>query len=62
MSQVRCVFSEPQFEPALVTTLIENTGAKHAELDPLGIALTPGPDAYFQLLRNLAQALRDCLQ
>jgi zinc transport system substrate-binding protein len=61
-SQVRCVFSEPQFEPALVTTLIENTGAKHAELDPLGIAMTPGPQAYFQLLHNLARALRDCLQ
>jgi zinc transport system substrate-binding protein len=58
---IRCVFSEPQFEPALVSTLIEGTGARQALLDPLGTGLTPGAEMYFQLLRDLAQALRECL-
>ena len=56
-----CVFSEPQFEPALVATVVEGTPAKTGVLDPLGADLDAGPDAYFRLLRNLAASLRDCL-
>jgi len=57
----RCIFSEPQFEPRLVATVIEGTATKTATLDPIGAALEPGPDAYFTLLRNTASALRACL-
>lgn len=57
----RCVFAEPQFEPALVETVIEDTGAHAGVLDPLGVELSPGPDAYFDLIRNIGGALRDCL-
>jgi zinc transport system substrate-binding protein len=56
-----CVFAEPQFEPALVETVIEGTRAQTGVLDPLGAALDPGPDQYFQLMNGLADALVDCL-
>jgi zinc transport system substrate-binding protein len=56
-----CVFSEPQFEPKLVYTLIDGTGARTAVLDPLGASLTKGPDLYFQLLRNMASSFKKCL-
>jgi len=56
-----CVFTEPQFEPKLVRTVVDGTGARVATLDPLGARLKPGPDAYFQLLRNLAKDLTACL-
>jgi zinc transport system substrate-binding protein len=56
-----CVFTEPQFEPALARTVLAGTGARTAVLDPLGTDIPPGPDAYFTLMRRLAQALRDCL-
>ena len=56
-----CVFSEPQFEPKLVGTLVEGTGARTGVLDPLGASLTKGPDLYFQLLRNMASSLKKCL-
>ncbi len=56
-----CVFSEPQFEPKLVETLVEGTGARTGVLDPLGATLTKGPDLYFQLLRNMASSLKKCL-
>lgn len=58
---VRCVFSEPQFEPALVKALIAGSSARSGILDPLGADLSPGPDAYFQLLEGLMDALRGCL-
>ena len=56
-SGVRAVFSEPQFPSRLATLLIEDTGVRHATLDPLGAALTPGPDLYPLLLQQLADAL-----
>jgi zinc transport system substrate-binding protein len=56
-----CVFAEPQFEPALVDTVIEGTGASKGVLDPLGAALDAGPDHYFRLMDNLAAALTGCL-
>ena len=59
--KVRCVFSEPQFQPALVETVIADSAARRGTLDPLGADLPAGPDAYFQLLEGLAEALRGCL-
>lgn len=56
-----CVFAEPQFEPALVDTVIEGTGARSAVLDPLGADIPAGPELYFTLMRDLARGLRDCL-
>jgi len=56
-----CVFAEPQFEPKLVSVVVEGTKAKPGVLDPLGAALDDGPDLYFALIRNMASAFRDCL-
>jgi zinc transport system substrate-binding protein len=58
---VRCVFTEPQFEPALARTIVGGTGARTGILDPLGADIPPGPDAYLTLMRRLAQGLTDCL-
>lgn len=56
-----CVFAEPNFQPAIVNTIIEGTPAKAGTLDPEGAALTEGPDLYPELLRSLAKGLVDCL-
>jgi zinc transport system substrate-binding protein len=56
-----CVFAEPQFEPALVDTVLEGTGARKGLLDPLGADLDAGPEQYFQLMSRLADSLIDCL-
>jgi len=58
----RCVFSEPQFEPRLVATVIEGTGARTGILDPLGAALPSGEECYFQLMNDLADNLLAGLQ
>ena len=57
-----CVFSEPQFEPKLVATVIENTETRTAVLDPLGATIPQGPDLYFTLIRNMAASLTGCLK
>ncbi len=56
-----CVFSEPQFEPAIVRSLVNGLDARSGELDPLGTDLEAGPDAYFKLLERLADSFRACL-
>jgi zinc transport system substrate-binding protein len=57
-----CAFPEVQHDPALLTQLMQNTTTKlGAALDPVGSSLPFGPDAYDALMRNIANALTDCL-
>jgi zinc transport system substrate-binding protein len=56
-----CVFSEPQFEPKLVSVVIEGTRARTGVLDAEGSTEPAGTDQYFFLMRNIAKSLRDCL-
>ncbi|MEM1376456.1 MAG: zinc ABC transporter substrate-binding protein [Pseudomonadota bacterium] len=56
-----CVFSEPQFEPQLVSTVTEGTQAKSGVLDPLGAGLEDGPNLYFNLIRNMSASISGCL-
>ena len=56
-----CVFAEQQFEPRLVETLIDGTQASTGVLDPLGSDVAIGPDAYPELLLQIARSLNECL-
>lgn len=56
-----CVFSEPQFEPKLVSVLIEGTDVRTGVLDPLGADVANGKDLYFEVTRNMAASLKSCL-
>ncbi|MFC4352722.1 zinc ABC transporter substrate-binding protein [Fodinicurvata halophila] len=57
-----CVFREPQFEPRLVASLVQGTSVQTGELDPLGVGLEPGPQAYFELMRSLGDDISACLR
>ena len=56
-----CVFTEPPFRPKVAEMVVDGTGARLATLDPLGTAVEPGPELYFDLMRGLADALVECL-
>ena len=56
-----CVFSEPQFESKLVTTLTDGTSAKSGVIDPLGATIDDGPELYFTLIKNMATSFSTCL-
>ncbi|NLQ18302.1 zinc ABC transporter substrate-binding protein ZnuA [Marinomonas sp. M1K-6] len=60
--KVQCVFSEPQFSPAIVTTLLEGSNVKTASLDPLGGEVKMGSNAYFAFLDNLSGQFLSCLR
>lgn len=58
--QVSCVFSEPQFNPDLVATVLEGSGAKTVVIDPMGTGLEHGAGFYPALLKELGAAMADC--
>lgn len=60
-TKAQCVFREPQYDDKVVAVVIEGSAAKSGVLDGLGADLTPGPEAYPQLLRNLASSFHACL-
>jgi len=60
-SKVRCIFTEPQYSQKLVKTLIKDTSVKKGVLDPIGAGILPGPELYFDLMKNLSISLKSCL-
>ena len=58
---IQCVFSEPQFSPAIVKTLLEGSDVKTAPLDPLGENVKMGQNAYFSFLDSLSGQFLNCL-
>ena len=59
--EVRCLFSEPQFKPDIVNALLVDPAIRVGELDSLGSKFTPGPDHYFDMMRDMATSFADCL-
>jgi zinc transport system substrate-binding protein len=61
-SGAACVFAEPQFKPALVQSIVADTGARIGTLDPLGADIDAGPNAYTDILSQNIDALASCLK
>ena len=57
---VNCLFSEPQFNPAIIKSIAKDTNVKTGVLDPLGAKLDSGKNLYFDLLRNMASSFKGC--
>ncbi len=57
--KVVCLFSEPQFSPALVHSIADDLPVKIGVLDPIGTDASP--EGYFTLMDNLSEALKGCL-
>lgn len=59
-NQVNCVFSEPQFNPDLVATVLEGSQAQTVVIDPMGTNLELGAGFYLALLQQLGNAMASC--
>ena len=57
---IKCIFSEPQFNPKLINMIAKSSGAKTGILDPLGSSYKPGNDLYFNLINDLYENLNKC--
>ncbi|MFT5445860.1 MAG: zinc transport system substrate-binding protein [Gammaproteobacteria bacterium] len=59
--RVRCVFSEPQFEPRLLDALTDGLQVRRGVLDPLGGEEVLGENAWLAMMRGIATNLHRCL-
>ncbi|MGR5286953.1 zinc ABC transporter substrate-binding protein ZnuA [Vibrio maritimus] len=59
--QVKCVFAEPQFTPAVVNSVTRGTGTKVGQLDPLGSDISVEDGSYFVFLKSMANSFSSCL-
>ena len=58
--KVKCIFSEPQFNPAIIKSIASDTGVKTGVLDPLGANINKSKNMYFNLIEDMSEALKDC--
>ena len=58
--KVKCIFSEPQFNPAIIKSIASDTGVKIGVLDPLGANINKSKNMYFNLIEDMSDALKDC--
>ena len=58
--KVNCLFSEPQFNPSIIKSIAKDTDVKTGILDPLGANLNQGKNLYFELIRNMSKAFKNC--
>jgi zinc transport system substrate-binding protein len=58
--KVKCIFSEPQFNPDIIKVVAKDMNIKTGVVDPLGATLDPGKDLYFDLIRNMSASFKGC--
>ena len=58
--KVNCLFSEPQFNPAIIKSIAKDTKIKTGVLDPLGATLDKGKRMYTELLSNMYGSFKGC--
>jgi zinc transport system substrate-binding protein len=57
-----CLFSEPNFDPKIMSVIMEGSNAKIATLDPEASALAEGKALYAKSLREIAAVMQECLR
>ncbi|MGR5141568.1 zinc ABC transporter substrate-binding protein ZnuA [Photobacterium sp. DNB23_23_1] len=57
-----CVFSEPQFSPAVVDSVVRGTGVNIGTLDPMGTDIAYGDGSYVEFLQTLGNSFSQCLK
>jgi len=58
--KVNCLFSEPQFNPAIIKSIAKDTKIKTGVLDPLGATLNKGKGMYSELLQSMYASFKGC--
>ncbi|OED60336.1 zinc ABC transporter substrate-binding protein [Vibrio splendidus ZS-139] len=58
---VQCVFSEPQFTPAVIESVIRGSNTKQGQLDPVGSDVEVKSGSYFDFLQQLTDSYTSCL-
>ena len=57
---IKCIFSEPQYNPKIIETLGNDMNIFTGVMDPLGAYIDAGPSMYSDLIYGIANSIKDC--
>ena len=57
---IKCIFSEPQYNPKIIETLGNDMNISTGVMDPLGAYIDAGPSMYSDLINQIANSIKDC--
>ena len=60
-NKIRCLFYNRPEKPALIKTLQKNSGAAAFALNPVGVDIDTGFDAWFNIMLDVSKNLSACL-
>ena len=58
---IKCIFSEPQYNPKIIETLANDTNTSTGIMDPLGAYMDKGPSMYSKLIIGIADSIKNCI-
>ena len=57
---IKCIFSEPQYNPKIIETIGNDMNISTGVMDPLGAYIDAGPSMYSDLINQIANSIKDC--
>ena len=57
---IKCIFSEPQYNPKIIETLASDMNISTGIMDPLGAYLEKGNTMYFDLIKQISSSIDKC--
>ena len=57
---IKCIFSEPQYNPKIIETIGNDMKISTGVMDPLGAYIDAGPSMYSDLINGIANSIKDC--
>ena len=57
---IKCIFSEPQYNPKIIETLGNDMNISTGVMDPLGAYIDAGPSMYSELINEIANSIKNC--
>ncbi|MCM0147380.1 zinc ABC transporter substrate-binding protein ZnuA [Photobacterium galatheae] len=61
-SQVKCIFREPQFSPAVIHSVVNGSDIKIGTLDPMATDIAAEQGGYVRFLQELGYSFTECLK
>ena len=57
---IKCIFSEPQYNPKIIETLGNDMNISTGVMDPLGAFIDAGPTMYVELINGITNSIKEC--
>ena len=57
---IKCIFSEPQYNPKIIETLASDMNISTGIMDPLGAYLDKGNTMYEELIKEISNSIKKC--